>query len=97
MLKKILVDFSHKENVITRYAIIYIKQNGWDNTKQAKSFIFIVVPQQKQYKCSSDQRGKNGNDNNIGDSNKTNKNNNDNLNNSSNNNNYITTFNNKNQ
>ena len=46
MLKKILVDFSHKENVITRYAIIYIKQNAWDNTKQAKSFIFIVVPQQ---------------------------------------------------
>ena len=46
MLKTILVDFSHKENAITRYAIIYIKQNGWDNTKQAKSFIFIVVPQQ---------------------------------------------------
>ena len=46
MLKKTLVDFSHKENVMIRYAIIYIKQNGWDNTKQAKSFIFIVVPQQ---------------------------------------------------
>ena len=30
MLKTILVDFSHKENAITRYAIIYIKQNGWE-------------------------------------------------------------------
>ena len=26
---------------------MYIKLNGRDNTKQAKSFIFIVVPQQK--------------------------------------------------
>ena len=48
ILKTILTDFSHKEKAITRYTIIYIKLNGRDNTKQAKSFIFIVVPQQKQ-------------------------------------------------
>ena len=53
ILKTILTDFSPKEKVITRYTRIYIKLNGWDNKKQVKSFIFIVVPQQKQYKCSS--------------------------------------------
>ena len=53
ILKTILTDFSPKEKVITRYTRIYIKLNGWDNKKQVKCFIFIVVPQQKQYKCSS--------------------------------------------
>ena len=53
ILKTILTDFGPKEKVITRYTRIYIKLNGWDNKKQVKSFIFIVVPQQKQYKCSS--------------------------------------------
>ena len=48
ILKTILTDFSRKEKAITRYTRIYIKLNGRDNTKQAKSFIFIVVPQQKQ-------------------------------------------------
>ena len=48
MLKAILTDFSRKEKAITRYTRIYIKLNGRDNTKQAKSFIFIVVSQQKQ-------------------------------------------------
>ena len=54
ILKTILTDFSRKEKAITRYTRIYIKLNGSDTTKQAKSFIFIVVPQQKQKKCSSD-------------------------------------------
>ena len=40
-LKTILANFSRKEKAITRYTRTYIK-------KQAKSFIFIVVPQQKQ-------------------------------------------------
>ena len=44
MLKTILTDFSREEKVITRYTAIYAKLNGMDNTKQAKSFIFIVVP-----------------------------------------------------
>ena len=44
MLKTILTGFSRKEKVITRYTTIYTKLNGMDNTKQAKSFIFIVVP-----------------------------------------------------
>ena len=48
ILKTILTDFRHKEKAIARYARIYIKLNGRDNTKQAKSFIFIVIPQQKQ-------------------------------------------------
>ena len=48
ILKTILIDFSYKEKAITRYTRIYIKLNGRDNTKQAKSFIFIVVLQQKQ-------------------------------------------------
>ena len=48
ILKTILTDFSRKEKAITRYTRIYIKLNGRDNTKQAKSFIFIVVLQQKQ-------------------------------------------------
>ena len=77
ILKTILTDFSRKKKVITRYTRIYIKQNGRDNTKQAKSFIFIMVPQQKQQKCGNEQRGKNSNNNNIDDSNKTNKNNNE--------------------
>ena len=42
------MDFGHKEKAITRYTRIYLKLNGRSNTKQAKSFIFIVVPQQKQ-------------------------------------------------
>ena len=42
ILKIILTDFSRKEKAITRYTRIYIKLNGRDNTKQAKSFIFIV-------------------------------------------------------
>ena len=46
-LKTILTDFSCKENAITRYTRISLKLNGKDNTKQVKSFIFIVVPQQK--------------------------------------------------
>ena len=48
ILKTILTDFSPKEKAITRYVRIYIKVNGRDNIKQAKSFISIVVPQQKQ-------------------------------------------------
>ena len=44
ILKTILTDLSRKK-VISRYTRIYIKLNGRDNTKQAKSFIFIVVPQ----------------------------------------------------
>ena len=44
MLKTILTGFSRKEKVITRYTTIYTKLNGMDNTTQAKSFIFIVVP-----------------------------------------------------
>ena len=48
ILKTILTDFSRKEKAISRYTRIYIKLNGRDNTKQAKRFIFIVVPQQKQ-------------------------------------------------
>ena len=48
ILKTILTDFSPKEKVITIYIRIYIKLNGWDNKKQVKSFIFTVVPQQKQ-------------------------------------------------
>ena len=47
-LKTILTDFSRKESAITRYTRIYIKTKCQDNTKQAKSFISIVVPQQKQ-------------------------------------------------
>ena len=47
-LKTILTDFSGKEKAVTRYTRIYIKLNVSDNTKQVKSFIFIVVPQQKQ-------------------------------------------------
>ena len=47
-IKTFLTDFSRKEKAIIRYTRIYIKPNGKDNTKQAKSFIFIVVPQQKQ-------------------------------------------------
>ena len=42
ILKIILTEFSRKEKAITRYTRIYIKLNGRDNTKQAKSFIFIV-------------------------------------------------------
>ena len=42
ILKIILTEFSCKEKAITRYTRIYIKLNGRDNTKQAKSFIFIV-------------------------------------------------------
>ena len=86
ILKTILTDFSRKEKTITRYTRINIKLNGGDNTKQAKSFIFIVVPQQKQQKRSSEQRAKKCN-NNIDDSNKNNKNskNNDSNSNSSNN------------
>ena len=48
ILKTILTDFSHKEKSITRYTRIYIKTKWLDNTKQAKSFIITVVPQQKQ-------------------------------------------------
>ena len=48
ILETILTDFSRKEKAITRYTRIYIKLNGRDNTKQPKTFIFIVVPQQKQ-------------------------------------------------
>ena len=48
ILKTILTDFRRKEKPITRYTRIYIKLNGRDNTKQPKTFIFIVVPQQKQ-------------------------------------------------
>ena len=48
ILKTILTDFSRKEKTITRYTRIYLKLNGRDNTKQAKSFIFIVVSQKKQ-------------------------------------------------
>ena len=77
IFKTILTDFSRKEKAITRYTRIYIKQNGRDKIKQAKSFIFIMVPQQKQQKCSNEQRGKNSNNNNTDDSNKTNKNNNE--------------------
>ena len=43
----ILTNFSRKEKTIIRYTRIYMKPNGRDNSKQAKSFIFIVVPQQK--------------------------------------------------
>ena len=48
ILKTILTDFSRKEKTITRYTRIYLKLNGRDNTKQAKSFIFIVVSQKKK-------------------------------------------------
>ena len=48
ILKPILTDFSRKEKTITRYTRIYLKLNGRDNTKQAKSFIFIVVSQKKK-------------------------------------------------
>ena len=49
-----MTDFSRKEKAITSsqknmYSCVYIRKklNGRDNTKQAKSFIFIVVPEQK--------------------------------------------------
>ena len=42
--KTILTDFSRKEKALTGYTGIYIKLNGRNNTKQAKSFVFIVVP-----------------------------------------------------
>ena len=42
ILKIILTELSRKEKAITRYTRIYIKLNGRDNTKQAKSFIFIL-------------------------------------------------------
>ena len=48
ILKTFLTNFSREEKTLTRYTRTYIKLNGRDNTKQAKSFIFIVVPQQKQ-------------------------------------------------
>ena len=54
ILKAIFTDFSRKEKAITRYTRIYIKLNGRDNTKQAKSFIFIVVLQRKWSKFSSE-------------------------------------------
>ena len=41
ILKAILTDFSRKEKVITRYARIYIKLNGRDNTKQAKALFSL--------------------------------------------------------
>ena len=48
ILKTILTDFSHKEKATTRYTRIYIKLNGSDNKKQAKSFVLMVVPLKKQ-------------------------------------------------
>ena len=48
ILKTILRDFNRKEKTIIRYIRTCITLNGMDNTKQAKTFIFIVVPQQKQ-------------------------------------------------
>ena len=54
ILKTIVTDFSRKEKAITSsqknvYSCIYItkKLNGRSNTKLTKSFIFIVVPEQK--------------------------------------------------
>ena len=44
ILKTILTDCSRKEKAITRYTRLCKKLNGRDNTKQAKSFIFILVP-----------------------------------------------------
>ena len=41
ILKAILTDFSRKEKVITRYARIYIKLNGRDNKKQAKTLFSL--------------------------------------------------------
>ena len=53
-----MTDFSRKEKAITSsqknvYSCIYItkKLNGRSNTKQTKSFIFIVVPEQNVIKC----------------------------------------------
>ena len=53
-LKTTLTDFSRKEKAAARYTRIYIKLSGRDNTKQAKSVIFIVVPRQKQKKFGSE-------------------------------------------
>ena len=47
ILTTILTNFSRKEKAITRSTRIYIKTNSRDNTNQAKSFIFIGVPQEK--------------------------------------------------
>ena len=58
---------------ITSYTIIYIKINGRDNTTQAKSYVFIVVPQQNSRNVVV-SRGENSSNNNIDDSNKTNNN-----------------------
>ena len=54
-LKTTLTDFSRKEKAAARYTRIYIKLSGRDNTKQAKSVIFIMVPRQKQKKFGSEQ------------------------------------------